>query len=77
MKRYKARTFIYILVCITILASSCGSVREYDENMDIYPFVLYPVEKLRPMNIPDVCSRATIRLAKNEYEPVIFVLRNN
>ncbi|MBN2441400.1 MAG: DUF4091 domain-containing protein [Spirochaetales bacterium] len=77
MKKHAVYHYLIILILILFLSTSCNSIRENSDQADIYSFVLYPIEKLRPHYAADPVPRATIRLAKNEYEPVIVGIRND
>lgn len=75
-KKYYMKYLSIFFPVLLIVVTGCSSLVEEKEAY-IYPFVLYPVEKLRPGTMPDFIDTENIKLAGNEYESALFGIANN
>jgi hypothetical protein len=67
------RRLILIMAAASILRPAVVSAAGERE----YAFISYPLEKIRPEEVPQPSSAAVVRLAGNEYEALVIGVRNS
>jgi len=63
---------LYSVTAESDILSSEAAQLTLKKPTGFYPFISYPVEKIRPKKKPDQGSKISIKIAGNEYEPLVF-----
>ena len=73
LKKHTLYTF-FLLSLLFILFSCSSIIARLPKKA--YPFILYPVRKIRPFEFPHPNDKATLKIARNEYELLMFGITN-